>query len=95
MATLAPLWCPDCRAIHRGRHKKQRGYADERARLQILREWKTIYGDICPGYLWCTTPNEPNTTTDLTVDHTRAQRKGGTLTDGYTIMCRTANSRKK
>lgn len=76
-------------------HSIGRDYKDERRRMQLLADYRNTHGDVCPGTPWCDTPNTPHPTTDLTVDHIKRRIDGGTLNDGWRIMCRTANSRRK
>ncbi len=71
---------------------KKRNYRDERLRLQLLRQWREEHGDVCPGSQWC--QPTPHHTRDLTVDHIKPQAHGGTLQDGWRILCRQANSRR-
>ena len=73
-------------------HIEDRDYSDEYARRQILANHLQHVGPYCPGTEWCQPERHPSD--DLTVDHTHARSKGGTLADGYTVMCREANSRK-
>lgn len=89
--------CIDCgvpTAKTRCPQHDRRDIADEKARIQILKHWRDTHGDYCPGTPWCDTPNVPHPTRDLTVDHIKRRRNGGTLTDGHRIMCRTANTRR-
>lgn len=69
-----------------------RNYRDENERRQILRRYRLEFGDVCPGSPWCSPTPHPET--DLTVDHIKPQQHGGTLADGYRILCRTANSKR-
>lgn len=79
----------------RGRRRKtNRDIADEEARRKILKQHRAIHGDACLGTPWCPVPNVAHACDDLTVDHVVAQARGGTLSDGYEVMCRSANSRK-
>ena len=96
MARRGLRYCPHCRTLHRG-PCLQRDYQDERQRLHILADYRGQRGDVCPGTPWCTTPNQPHPVAsgDLTVDHTRGRAQGGTLNQGWAVMCRTANTRKK
>ncbi len=71
-----------------------RNYADENARRNILRQWRAKHGNVCPGTEWCKIPNSAHVTSDLTVDHTVAQVWGFGLTENWSVMCRSANSRK-
>lgn len=87
--------CPRCGRQQSTTQKKgNRDTADERARRHILQQWRVVHGNICPGTAWCATPGEPHPTKDLTVDHIIPQSAGGTLDQGWEIMCRSANSRK-
>ena len=96
MARRGLRYCPHCQGLHRG-PCLQRDYQDERQRSAILADYRGTKGDLCPGTPWCTTPNQPHPVAsgDLTVDHRVPRAGGGTLADGYTVMCRAANTRKK
>jgi hypothetical protein len=88
--------CPSCgRQDVTLKGRRSRNTSDERLRRHILRDWRNRNGDICPGTPWCATEGEAHATRDLTVDHTIPQSAGGTLREGYSVMCRTANSRKR
>lgn len=91
-------WCPQCNtavpATHKHpRTKHNRNHNDENQRRRILNDYRNTVGEWCRGTPDCdpgghtTSPNNP-----LTVDHVRPQSKGGTLEDGYRIICRKANS---
>ena len=87
--------CPYCTSPHWGPHP--RDTAGQRRRLQIFRDWKARYGNLCPGTPRCDTPDQPHPVEpgELTIDHGTAQATGGELSDGPAVMCSAADSRKK
>ena len=88
-------FCPYCDSPYRGPHR--RDTTDQRQRQQILRDWKTRYGNLCPGTPWCDTPDQPHPVVhgELTVDHRAAQAAGGEASGERAVICRAADSRKK
>ena len=90
-------WCQHCNTTvqqgHKHSRRRQRNYQDENERRRILHDYRNTVGEWCRGTEHCD-PGGHNTTPDnpLTVDHTHPQSKGGTLADGYRVICRRANS---
>lgn len=98
MATLRR--CYSCGALSRGAcphcsprpaNNTPRDYADEAKRRAILKQWVSTRGYVCPG--WQPSRHEPHPSTDLTVHHHLPRAHGGTLEDGYSVLCRSENSR--
>lgn len=97
MAKKPLVYCPQCGKLHRNNPHDphlagNRNYQDERQRAAILRQWRNTHGNICPGTPWCKTPNIPHPCDDLTVDHVKPKAAGGTLADGWRIICRWGNT---
>lgn len=89
--------CLDCGTPTNGSrcptHHRPRNTTDEHRRRQLLTAWRQHHGDWCPGAADLNHPPHPST--DLTVDHIVHQAHGGTLTDGWRILCRSANSARR
>jgi len=78
--------CP----AHPYRKPGPRDYPDERARRLILEQWRDQVGNICAGIPDRDHP--PHPTPDLTVHHLNPRAHGGTLQDGWTVICRSLNA---
>ena len=82
--------CTNC-VEAKGKPLRTRDYTDENQRRQILADHIKIRGNVCLG--WEPFNHKPHHTDDLTVHHLVARAKGGTLDQGYTIICRSINSK--
>ena len=90
-------WCTTCNTTTPTNHQhprlRHRNHSDEYQRRRILNDYRNTVGEWCRGTQWCdpgghtTTPTNP-----LTVDHTLPQSLGGTLQDGFRVICQRANS---
>lgn len=69
---------------------RRRDWWDEAMRRRILKHHRRTRGNWCTGTQYCNPDGHP--TDDLTVDHKNPQSLGGTLADGWRVICRQANS---
>lgn len=90
-----PSRCDHCQSaanVRRG-SATQRGYGKswQALRKQVLAEWLTTNGAVCPGW------NRPRHASDrLTVDHIRPKAKGGTdERENLSVLCHSCNSAKR
>lgn len=87
--------CGNCQTawnIKRGSSTK-RGYGSQWKMIRegVLNAYKSLHGDVCPGY-----KVESHESTDLTVDHITPKAYGGTDdVNNLQVLCRACNSRKK
>ena len=66
----------------------------ERVRRERLEEWKSRWGNNCPG--WAVKPHPASAGNPLTIDHEVPRRWGGSNDwDNLTVLCRRCNSRKR
>lgn len=69
-------------------------WAERQRRAQVVREWRSTQGDICPGY------QRPPHAVDyysnpLTADHVAAVGAGGPEDGPLQVLCRSCNATKR
>ena len=90
--------CEVCQPAHtqqknaRTRHTYQ-SLAYRALRKRLLAQWRARYGNYCPG----DESHPPHPTRDLTLDHIKPLRDGGSLLDeaNLRVLCRCANSARR
>jgi hypothetical protein len=63
---------------------------EEPLQQRILKQWRTEHGNLCAGIPEL--DHAPHYTLHLSVDHLLPQSLGGTLADGYRVVCTQINA---
>ena len=88
--TRAGSRCPPCAKTHGTRAGYT--YAEQRRRAEVVRQWRDLHGDVCPGWRRPAHPVvSPNV---LTADHVHPVARGGAQTGQLTVLCRFCNGAK-
>ncbi|MFI5504476.1 hypothetical protein ACFLIN_03815 [Corynebacterium kutscheri] len=68
--------------------KRAHTYAEKMRRRAVVRAWRNVHGNYCPGY-----KRSPHEATDLTAEHVDPVADTGDASTVLTVLCRSCNSR--
>lgn len=77
----------------RAPHRPERSHAERKRRAQVVKEWRTEHGDVCPG--WGVPAHVVVRPNYLTADHVVPFASTGSEDSPLAVLCNVCNGRKR